>query len=526
MARETEFNDKSPSSTDDGMSQSHFSDKLKNLFHFRRNRAATVSTSVRNDQRDNDSDDSTFDINVNQLNELDLNDSSDQLDSRPSLRRVSSAPDSHKGVEAPPPRPLINMSNIRKAQVKILKNPGNYIFGRTEYGKRTYSGNSTKISRVEVTPHSFEKIRLLGQGDVGKVYLVRQKSNHRLFAMKILNKREMIKRHKVNRVLAEQEILTKSKHPFIVTLYHSFQSRDYLYLCMEYCAGGEFFRALHSLPKHILPEKDACFYAAEVTAALEYLHLMGFIYRDLKPENILLHQSGHIMLSDFDLSKPISIVTHPTVVLPKHSTFSQEKPALDTNSYFSNFRTNSFVGTEEYIAPEVIRSCGHTVAVDWWTLGIFIYEILYGTTPFKGKNRHATFSNILYSDVSFPEYHGAPNVSSTCKSLIRRLLVKDESKRCGSVAGASDIKQHPFFRHIQWALLRSMKPPIIPKIEDGMEAVEPSDNDNEEEDFLNSQYLISANLPAVDMHSSTPVNEQSNPFDSFSSVTLHHAGDE
>src|SRR3954463_16393340 len=133
----------------------------------------------------------------------------------------------------------------------------------------------------------------------------------------------MIKRNKIKRALAEQEILATSNHPFIVTLYHSFQSEDYLYLCMEYCSGGEFFRALQTRPGKCIPEEDARFYAAEVTAALEYLHLMGFIYRDLKPESngypfsiprtrttkltnptdILLHQSGHIMLSDFDLSK-------------------------------------------------------------------------------------------------------------------------------------------------------------------------------------------------------------------------------
>ena len=113
----------------------------------------------------------------------------------------------------------------------------------------------------------------------------------------------MIERNKIKRALAEQEILATSNHPFIVTLYHSFQSKDHLYLCMEYCMGGEFFRALQTRDTKTICEADAKFYAAEVTAALEYLHLMGFIYRDLKPENILLHQSGHIMLSDFDLSK-------------------------------------------------------------------------------------------------------------------------------------------------------------------------------------------------------------------------------
>lgn len=138
---------------------------------------------------------------------------------------------------------------------------------------------------------------------------------------------------------------------------------------------------------------------------------MGFIYRDLKPENILLHQSGHIMLSDFDLSKQSDGGGKPTMILGRNGGSSNAFPTIDTKSCIANFRTNSFVGTEEYIAPEVIKGCGHTSAVDWWTLGILIYEMLFGTTPFKGKNRNATFANILSREVEFPEGSGTPQVS-------------------------------------------------------------------------------------------------------------------
>ncbi|KAI9869569.1 MAG: serine/threonine protein kinase, AGC [Pleopsidium flavum] len=278
--------------------------------------------------------------------------------------------------------------------------------------RRTYSSNSIKVRNVEVGPGSFDKIKLIGKGDVGKVYLVREKKSSRLYAMKVLSKKEMIKRNKIKRALAEQEILATSNHPFIVTLYHSFQSEDHLYLCMEYCSGGEFFRALQTRPGKCIPEDDARFYAGEVTAALEYLHLMGFIYRDLKPENILLHQSGHIMLSDFDLSKQSDPGGAPTMIVGRNGATPTSLPTIDTKSCIANFRTNSFVGTEEYIAPEVIKGCGHTSAVDWWTLGILIYEMLFGTTPFKGKNRNATFANILRDDVPFPEHSGAPQVST------------------------------------------------------------------------------------------------------------------
>lgn len=127
--------------------------------------------------------------------------------------------------------------------------------------------------------------------------------------------------------------------------------------------------------------------------------------------DILLHQSGHIMLSDFDLSKQSDPGGRPTMIVGRNGTSSSNLPTIDTKSCIANFRTNSFVGTEEYIAPEVIKGCGHTSAVDWWTLGILIYEMLYGTTPFKGKNRNATFANILRDDVPFAEGSGAPPVS-------------------------------------------------------------------------------------------------------------------
>ncbi|KAL9104408.1 MAG: hypothetical protein Q9187_008906, partial [Circinaria calcarea] len=383
--------------------------------------------------------------------------------------------------------------------------------------RRTYSSNSIKVRNVEVGPGSFDKIKLIGKGDVGKVYLVREKKSSRLYAMKVLSKNEMIKRNKIKRALAEQEILATSNHPFIVTLYHSFQSEDHLYLCMEYCSGGEFFRALQTRPGKCIPEDDARFYAGEVTAALEYLHLMGFIYRDLKPENILLHQSGHIMLSDFDLSKQSDPGGAPTMIVGRNGATATSLPTIDTKSCIANFRTNSFVGTEEYIAPEVIKGNGHTSAVDWWTLGILIYEMLFGTTPFKGKNRNATFANILRDDVPFPEHSGAPQISNLCKSLIRKLLLKDEMRRLGSRAGASDVKTHPFFRATQWALLRHMKPPMIPHQGRAIDTV----------NFRNVKESASVDISRakgvpLDSKLATPGAELADPFEEFNSVTLHH----
>lgn len=421
---------------------------------------------------------------------------------RKTLRRVASAPLVHRllSEKTPPLEPAKAFDvNEHIGELNIAKSKS-----RTYSLGRMYSNLATKIMDVQVDPSCFEKIRLLGKGDVGKVFLVKEKASSRLYAMKILNKKEMIERNKIKRALAEQEILATSNHPFIVTLYHSFQLEDSLYLCMEYCMGGEFFRALQTRETKTIEEEDAKFYAAEVTAALEYLHLMGFIYRDLKPENILLHQLGHIMLSDFDLSKQTASAKNPEIQFSKNH--HSANPTIDTKACIDGFRTNSFVGTEEYIAPEVIRGKGHTSAVDWWTLGIFVYEMLYGTTPFKGRDRKATFSNVLKKDVKFLD---TQLVSSNCRSLIKKLLIKDETKRLGSKMGASDIKSHPFFKTTQWALLRHQKPPMVPVLTKSRKSPKKEDKLSQDETTPPSPVK-----PKTD--------GEKDPFASFSSVTLHY----
>ncbi|RDW72124.1 putative serine kinase ppk14 [Coleophoma crateriformis] len=451
---------------------------------------------------------------------------------RPATAELGKEPIAHNASTS-----MLSMIDTKAAATATLPSPTTDSLGALQPPnlrnaaafRRTYSSNSIKVRNVEVGPGSFDKIKLIGKGDVGKVYLVREKKSSRLYAMKVLSKKEMIKRNKIKRALAEQEILATSNHPFIVTLYHSFQSEDHLYLCMEYCSGGEFFRALQTRPGKCIPEEDARFYAAEVTAALEYLHLMGFIYRDLKPENILLHQSGHIMLSDFDLSKQSDPGGKPTMILGRNGNNSNSLPTIDTKSCIANFRTNSFVGTEEYIAPEVIKGCGHTSAVDWWTLGILVYEMLFGTTPFKGKNRNATFANILRDDVPFPENSGSPQVSNLCKSLVRKLLIKDENRRLGARAGASDVKGHPFFRTTQWALIRHMKPPMIPHQGRGIDTLNFRNVKESESVDISGTRGMSALPKGVPLDSglATPgVEPVVDPFEEFNSVTLHHDGDE
>lgn len=252
------------------------------------------------------------------------------------------------------------------------------------------------------------------------------------------------------------------------------------------------------------------FYASEVLLALEYLHMMGVVYRDLKPENVLVREDGHIMLSDFDLSlrcfvsptlvqsdaetacrissyciEPscidpackLPVCVQPSCLQPscfkprflssKTAKERSEKTSLTNSDSLpvlvaepTNARSMSFVGTHEYLAPEIIRGDGHGSAVDWWTLGIFLYELLHGRTPFKGSGNRETLFNVVGQSLKFPE---GSNASFAAKDLIRGLLAKDPQKRLGFKRGATEIKQHPFFESVNWALIRSTHPPEIPK---------------------------------------------------------------
>lgn len=221
--------------------------------------------------------------------------------------------------------------------------------------------------------------------------------------------------------------------------------------------------------------------------------MLGIIYRDLKPENVLVQEDGHIMLVDFDLSLRCSV--SPTLVKPCDSIsetgsstscvqpscfaprfFSrkpkrEKKPEQEKESFHhgnvlpelvaepTDARSMSFVGTREYLAPEIIKGEGHGGAVDWWTFGIFLHELMFGRTPFKGAGNRRTLLNIIGQQLKFPE---SPAVSFAARDLIRRLLVKDPKRRLAYSRGAAEVKQHPFFRSINWALIRCARPPMVP----------------------------------------------------------------
>ncbi|CAH2059089.1 unnamed protein product [Thlaspi arvense] len=377
----------------------------------------------------------------------------------------------------------------------------------------------------------FNLLKKLGCGDIGTVYLAELVGTNCVFAIKVMDNEFLARRKKTPRAQAERVILKMLDHPFLPTLYAQFTSDNLSCLVMEYCPGGDLHVLRQKQLSRCFPEPAARFYVAEVLLALEYLHMLGVIYRDLKPENILVREDGHIMLTDFDLS--LRCAVNPTLLRsssppgkdparmsgPYYNTsnciqplciepscrvscFSPrlsstqarnpkprkpKRPDLLTQQQFRSLpqlvaepteaRSNSFVGTHEYLAPEIIKGEGHGAAVDWWTFGVLLYELLYGKTPFKGYDNEETLSNVVFQSLKFPD---SPLVSFQAKDLIRRLLVKDPESRLGTEQGAAEIKRHHFFEGLNWALIRCAIPPELPDIyESGAtEATSPLGNSN------------------------------------------------
>ncbi|KAE9459966.1 hypothetical protein C3L33_08119, partial [Rhododendron williamsianum] len=352
----------------------------------------------------------------------------------------------------------------------------------------------------------FRLLKLLGCGDIGSVYLSELSGTRCYFAMKVMDKASLASRKKLTRAQTEREILQLLDHPFLPTLYTHFETDRFTCLVMEYCPGGDLHTLRQRQPGKHFSEYAARFYAAEVLLALEYLHMLGVVYRDLKPENVLVRDDGHIMLSDFDLSlqcavsptliktssfnsklsktssgsfcmqptciEPTSVCIQPACFLPRLFPQKTKKKTLKSRpepgppllpelvAEPTAARSMSFVGTHEYLAPEIIKGEGHGSAVDWWTFGIFLHELLYGKTPFKGSGNRATLFNVVGQQLKFPEL---PATSYASRDLIRGLLVKEPQQRLGVKRGATEIKQHPFFEGVNWALIRCSTPPEIPR---------------------------------------------------------------
>ncbi|KAK6154839.1 hypothetical protein DH2020_009087 [Rehmannia glutinosa] len=346
--------------------------------------------------------------------------------------------------------------------------------------------------KTQLSFRDFSLVRQIGSGDIGRVYLCRLRATAeegRLYAMKVVDSEVLALKKKTQRAETERKILRQLDHPFLPTLYAEFEASNFSCVVMEYCSGGDLHSLRHKQPQKRFSVSSARFYAAEVLVALEYLHMLGIIYRDLKPENVLVRSDGHIMLTDFDLSLCSDAI--PAVEYPAFSPDPTSSPkagqgsgSLTPFSCLSNrlFRSKriqslaanrlfvaepisarscSFVGTHEYVAPEVASGGSHGNAVDWWAFGIFIYEMIYGNTPFAGATNEATLRNIAKKPLAFPNDAHCGASEMHARDLISGLLNKDPNRRLGSKRGAADVKTHPFFKGLNFALIRSVTPPSV-----------------------------------------------------------------
>ena len=282
----------------------------------------------------------------------------------------------------------------------------------------------------EYTPtnlNQFHIIKTVGEGSFGTVKLAKDKITDNLVAIKMLSKQKLVKLKQVKQTTNEKKILESVHFPFLVNYLQSFQDLHKLYIVLDYVGGGDIFYYLCRVGR--CPEGDAQFLSAQVILAFEYLHNRNIIYRDLKPENVLLGRHGYVKITDFGTAK---VVTG---------------------------RTYTLCGTPEYIAPEIILSKGYGKAIDWWTLGILIYELVSGSTPFYSKNTMSIYEKIVGGKIPHRSYF-----SREVRHLIQQLLQCDCSKRFGNLRrGVTDIKQHPWFGRISWeAMLTHQVPsPIL-----------------------------------------------------------------
>ncbi|CAK85654.1 unnamed protein product (macronuclear) [Paramecium tetraurelia] len=277
----------------------------------------------------------------------------------------------------------------------------------------------------------YDIMNTLGTGSFGRVRLAKQKSNNKYVALKMLKKIEILRLKQVDHIISEFNILKQVKHPFLIEMSGYTQDERYLYFVLEYIQGGELFTYLRNAGT--VQNEEAQFYSAQVVLMFEYLHTKNIVYRDLKPENLLVQSDGYLKLTDFGFAKVVED------------------------------RTYTLCGTPEYLAPEILLNKGHSKPVDWWCLGIFLYEMLAGIDPFNDEDPMAIYQKILKGKVKYPR-----NFDNEAKSLVKHLLEQDVTKRFGNLKnGVDDIKQHKWYETLNWKDLfaKKLKPQYIPVIQ-------------------------------------------------------------
>lgn len=340
-----------------------------------------------------------------------------------------------------------------------LKKTTTSLAASTTIAASTVKNGQSELSKSKTLTTSlndFELMKVLGRGHFGKVILARHIESNNYYAIKALKKGHIIAREEVEGLMAEKRIFQTAssvKHPFLVNLYSCFQTETHVCFVMEYACGGDLMLHIHN---DIFTEPRAIFYAACVVLGLQYLHDNKIIYRDLKLDNLLLDADGFVKIADFGLCKE--------------------------NIGFGD-TTGTFCGTPEFLAPEVLTSAMYTRAVDWWGLGVLIFEMLVGESPFSGDSEEEIFDSIVNHDVLYPRF-----LSIEAVAIMRRLLFKSPTRRLGaSQADAEDVKRQAFFRSINWEqlLARKIKPPFKPTIKS------PEDVGNFDEEFTREKPHLS-----------------------------------
>ncbi|KAE8786962.1 putative serine/threonine protein kinase IREH1 [Hordeum vulgare] len=309
----------------------------------------------------------------------------------------------------------------------------------------------------------FEIIKPISRGAFGRVFLAKKRTTGDLFAIKVLRKADMIRKNAVESILAERDILITVRNPFVVRFFYSFTSRENLYLVMEYLNGGDLYSLLRNLG--CLDEDVARVYLAEVVLALEYLHSMQIVHRDLKPDNLLIAHDGHVKLTDFGLSKVGLINSTDDLSGPAvsgASLYGDDEPQmneLEEMDHRARRQKRSAVGTPDYLAPEILLGTGHGTSADWWSVGVILFELLVGIPPFNAEHPQTIFDNILNRKIPWP--HVPEEMSFEARDLIDKFLTEDPHQRLGS-DGASEVKQHPFFKDVSWDTIARQKAAFVP----------------------------------------------------------------
>uniref|UniRef100_A0A6B2L7Y0 Protein kinase domain-containing protein n=1 Tax=Arcella intermedia TaxID=1963864 RepID=A0A6B2L7Y0_9EUKA len=326
----------------------------------------------------------------------------------------------------------------------------------------------------------FNVLKTIGEGTYGKVYQVEDKNTKRIYAMKVLKKSHLLKKRAITCTITEKDILKQVRHPLIIKLYSTFQTTERVGFVMEYINGGQLFYHMRKVCN--FDEDTTRFYSAEIITALEYLHSQHIIHRDLKPENILVNAQGHIVLTDFGLAK------------------------VDVTS---DEGASTFCGTMEYMPPEMIKGEKYGKPADFWSVGILIYDMLYGQPPFRNNNRKKLQEMILTKKIMFPSYWARDT-----HSIIKELTMRDPKQR----PKIEQIKKHPFFKKINWNKINKLETeaPFKPHIEKGLmdtSNIDPYYTDratalspagpipqSQEDKFLNFTYVRSFSPSHVNNH--------------------------